>query len=308
MNIEVLLTEAEIASEFAEALEARDLPEKFFYWSPLSVRAWLDLSQDTPADTQRKAWSAVGAAAEKLARQFQGPVSVVSFGAGDGAKDVLLLKSLQRAGLQVKYFPVDASQAFLELACAAGEDAEIESLGIKADIASPVHLVLACDAAESPKLYLMAGNTLGGFDPLDQLRHLAECLHTEDRLIVDGELFDTASADLDRRPLMHRFALAPLACMGISEEDGELRIEHKQDERHAGLHMLTRHFHAGRDLHLTVGGQAVTMQRGERVFLNFRYLYTPEAFRWLVSRHAGLKIIEEIIDIDARMMTAVCSR
>jgi hypothetical protein len=155
---------------------------------------------------------------------------------------------------------------------------------------------------------LMAGNTLGGFDPLDQLRHLAECLHAEDRLIVDGELFDPASPAQDRRPLMRRFALAPLAGMGISEEDGELRLEHKQDERHAGLHMLTRHFQAGRDLHVTIGGQAVTMQRGERVFLNFRYLYTPDAFRWLVSRHAGLKIVGEIIDTDARMMTAICSR
>ena len=38
MNIEVLLTEAEIADEFAEAMEARDVPEKFFYWTPLSVR------------------------------------------------------------------------------------------------------------------------------------------------------------------------------------------------------------------------------------------------------------------------------
>src|SRR5436190_21776861 len=103
MNIEVLLTEEEIANEFAESMEARDLPEKFFYWSPLSVRAWLDLSQDTAADGQRKAWATVGAAAEKLARQFHGPVSVVSFGAGDGAKDCSLLKSLQRAGLQLKY-------------------------------------------------------------------------------------------------------------------------------------------------------------------------------------------------------------
>ena len=72
--------------------------------------------------------------------------------------------------------------------------------------------------------------------------------------------------------------------------------------------MLSRHFQAGRDLHLMVGGQSVTMQRGERVFLNFRYLYTPDAFRWLVSRHAGLKIVEEMIDTEGRMMTAICSR
>ena len=57
MNIEVLLTEAEIADEFAEAMEARDLPEKFFYWTPISVRAWKEARRDcerkSPADLGR---------------------------------------------------------------------------------------------------------------------------------------------------------------------------------------------------------------------------------------------------------------
>jgi hypothetical protein len=30
MKVEVLLTEMEIAKEFAESMQARDLPEKFF--------------------------------------------------------------------------------------------------------------------------------------------------------------------------------------------------------------------------------------------------------------------------------------
>ena len=47
MNIEVFLMEAEIAQEFADSIEARDLPEKFFYLFPRSVRAWLELSQNS---------------------------------------------------------------------------------------------------------------------------------------------------------------------------------------------------------------------------------------------------------------------
>ena len=37
MRVEVVLTETDIAQEFAEAMEARDLPEKFFYWFPRSA-------------------------------------------------------------------------------------------------------------------------------------------------------------------------------------------------------------------------------------------------------------------------------
>ena len=307
MNIEVFLTEAEIAQEFGESLEARDLPEKFFYWFPRSVRAWLEISQNSTATGFRQCWENVSDYAQNLGASPNSTVSVISFGSGDGVKDRLLIKALERAGRSVKYFPVDASQTLLELACSAAEDAEIETRGIKADISSPMHLVLASDAAESPKTFLVAGNTLGGFDPLDQVRHLAECMHGGDRLIIDGEVFHDAVLTRGEEPAIRRFALAPLATVGVAEDDGELRFEHKRDDRHAGLHMVTRSFRAERDLTLGLPGQP-TLPRGERVFLNFRYAYTPEAFRWLLAKHAGLKILEEIVSADGHSILAVCSR
>ncbi len=92
-----------------------------------------------------------------------------------------MLKALRAAGREVKYYPVDASQTMLEIACAGAEDDDCEALGIKADISSPVHLLLAADVSEAPRLFLMCGNTLAGFDPIDQLRHAAECMHKGDR-------------------------------------------------------------------------------------------------------------------------------
>jgi len=254
MNIEVFLTEAEIAQEFAESLEARDLPEKFFYWFPRSVRAWLDISQNSTAAGFRQCWENVSDHAQNLTADANSTMSVISFGSGDGAKDRVLIKALERAGRSAKYFPVDASQTLLELACSAAEDAEIETMGIKADISSPMHLVLASDAAESPKTFLVAGNTLGGFDPLDQVRHLAECMHSTDRLIIDGEIFHEAVLARSEDPATRRFALAPLATVGVAEDDGELRFEHKRDDRHSGLHLVTRFFRAERDLTLGVPG------------------------------------------------------
>ena len=59
MKIETLLTETEIGEEFAEAMEARDIPEKFFYWLPLSVRAWLAFSQYVSYESCLHAWNLV---------------------------------------------------------------------------------------------------------------------------------------------------------------------------------------------------------------------------------------------------------
>src|SRR2546423_696470 len=194
MKIEALLTESEISEEFAEAIEARDIPEKFFYWSPACMRAWLALSRGVAYESRLHSWNLVVEDVERISSHFDSIVAVISLGAGDGAQDVLLLKALQSVNLDVDYFPVDASQGLLEMACAAAEDEDVDTLGLKADISSPMHLVLAADASENPKLFLLCGNTLGGFDPLDLIQHLAPCTHDQDRLIVDAEIYDKAAA------------------------------------------------------------------------------------------------------------------
>ena len=308
MNIEVLLTEAEIAQEFTESIEARDLPEKFFYWFQQSVRSWRALAQDPAHQHLQNMWDQCSERVRECTGHFNKQIPIVSFGAGDGLKDRRLIESLQAAGRAVRYFPVDASQALLEAACEAVENDEADVTGIKADISSPVHLVLASDACESPKLVLMAGNTLGGFDPMEQIRHVAAAMHDNDRLALDVELYSDGAKDIAVQPLQHAFALAPLRAIGIQEEDGEMRFEVKRDERHAGLYMVARHFQANRDLRISVLGKDILLERGERIFMNFRYLFTPEAFRWLLERHGKLKILEINESSDQRFTLAICAR
>lgn len=306
MKIEVVLTESEIAQEFTEGLEARDLPEKCFYWSPHSVDGWLALARDPLYEGLRQLWNEVPEIAKASLGHFGQAAPVISFGAGDGSKDRPLLDFLRSSGRELEYFPVDASQALLELACAASEDADIETTGIKADISSPVHLVFASDAAESPKLFLMSGNSLGSFDPLEQVRHLAQCLQEGDRLILDAEINDDETVSRYQHPVVQRFAFAPLASIGIGPEDGEVRFDQKRDERREGLFQTRRQFRAARDLPAVASGVAVG--RGERIAMNFQYTYTAEAFRWLLAEHARLKILQETASPDGRFRVAVCAR
>lgn len=309
MKIEVVLTEAEVAQEFAEAMEARDLPEKFFYWTPRSVLAWKVLAHESGymVDLNRS-WKQVAAKLPELVPHFGKRASVISFGAGDGLKDRVLIHALQEGGFAASYFPVDASQMLLETACAGGEDDDIETVGIKADISAPPHLIFAADAADSPRLLIMAGNTLGGFDPLSEIRAVAQCLGNGDRLLIDGEMRREDS--LERRDIaaVRECAFAPLASVGFSTDDGELRYEQKRDERHDGLFMITRHFRVNRDLRAAMPSGEILIQKGERIAMNFQYVYTPEAFHWLLEKYAGLKILEAFPSPEGRFVTVMCER
>ena len=310
MRVEVVLTEADIAQEFAEAIEARDLPEKFFFWFTRSAAAWITLvGHPELYGGLWDSWKEIAATAPDLARHFRGKAPVISFGAGDGLRDRLLMKALKSAGCECQYFPVDASQTMLEMACGGADDEDIETVGIKADISSPVHLVYAADAADPPRLFIFSGNTMGSFDPLAQIRYVAQCMKPEDRLIVDGELHDPEKT-MQRRdnPATRKFLSAMLNSVGIGDEDGEIRFDHKTDSRHEGLHLTTRYFRAARDLSATVAGEELSLQRGERIGMNFQYTYAADSFRWLLTEHGGLEIIDEHESLDGRFLTAICQK
>jgi uncharacterized SAM-dependent methyltransferase len=257
----------------------------------------------------QETWKEMAAGAADLARRFGRRVPVISFGAGDGSRDRVLMSALKEAGGECLYFPVDASQTLLEMACAGAEDDDIETVGIKADISSPVHLVYAADAAESPRILIFSGNTLGSFDPLAEIRYLSQCMKPGDRLIVDGEIYDEKET-MNRRsgPVARRFLWTLLGCMGIGQDDGELRFNDKRDDRHRGLHLVTRYFRAERDLSASFAGQDMALERGERIGLNFLYAYDEEAFRWLLTEQGGLEIETEYRSPDGRFITAVCKK
>src|SRR5438046_5433455 len=280
MKVEVVLSEADIAQEFIEAIEARDLPEKFFFWFPQAAAEWTALVSNTElyggiADT----WNAIAADAPALASHFGGKLPVISIGAGDGARDRVLIRALKDTGCECQYFPVDACQSMLEAACAGAEDEDIETVGSKADISSPVHRIYAADAAEPPRLFVMAGITMGSFDPLAEIRYVAQCMKAEDRLIIDGEIYDEQKTMARRdNPAARKFLLALLSSLGIAGPEGEIRFDRKVDSRREGLHLITRYFRAARDLSATVAGEEISLARGERVGMNFQYTYTPDAF------------------------------
>jgi uncharacterized SAM-dependent methyltransferase len=310
MKIEVVLTEADIAQEFAEAIQARDVPEKFFYWFPRSAERWAALARDPDLfGGLNDTWREIAAGAAALAKHFNRRAPTISFGAGEGERDRLLLEALKDCGCECPYFPVDASQTLLEIACGGAEDQDIEVTGIKADISSPVHLVYAADASEPPRLFLMSGATISAFDPLAEIRYVAQCMKPRDLLLIDGEIYDEV-ASMARRdnPAVRKFVWALLAALGINERDGELRFNHKLDDRHEGLHLITRSFRAERDVEASAGGLDITLERGERIGLNFQYIFTPEAFRWLLAEQGGLDVLQEYRSPDGRFVTAVCRK
>jgi hypothetical protein len=74
------------------------------------------------------------------------------------------------------------------------------------------------------------------------------------------------------------------------------------------LYVTRSYFRPDRDLRISVAGQDVLLQRGERIVMNLRYTFTTQAFRLLLEQQGGLKILDEIASPSGRHLLAVCSR
>jgi L-histidine Nalpha-methyltransferase len=303
LQIDVLLTESSLADRFLSAWAERFLPELFFYWFPLSVRAWLALCRDGPYRNYVRSEALVRAYAGQVVETLpKGPVELISLGSGQGTKDLSLLEGLIAHGRTVTYLPVDSGQALLEMACAQARRCGVPHRGLKADMTDPMHLSrLTRRASDGSRLVVMLGNTLGAFDPTAMLRSVRPLLEENDLLLVDGEL----GSDLNTRagyenPANRAFAMAPLYSIGIRDQDGSLHFESSEDVR-PGIYRLKKSFLADIDLTLQIGGESLSLRAGETLHMNHSGKYERQAFIKAIAE-GGFAPSDEFLSEDGRFL------
>ena len=311
IQIDILLSEDQIAQEFMEALERHDLPEKFFYWFPLSIRAWINLCGDGAYRNYVRSHSVLqNHAAEIVSMLPSEPIELISLGAGQGTKDFLIMEHLQKQGKYLNYRPVDASQGLLEIACQSAKDKNFACRGLKADLNNDSHLTeMQAILDEKPRLIMMLGNTLGAFDPLKFATKLDNIMRPQDFLILDGELFNQTDtlAGYDN-PINRQFAFGPLSSVGLSEpDDGRLHIKTDVDDRQAGLYRIRKHFQASRDLKILLAGETVQILSDTNIEMSWSYKYDRDALTGLITS-SGMQLAAEYLSTDKRFLTLLVKK
>jgi len=311
LPISVLLTEARILAGLEKDLRGGRIPEKYFYWSPQSASAWINLCRSEAYLNYRRSLTLLTSRAAALLEAFDGrPAEVVSLGAGDGSKEIPLLEAMRRRGASPPYVAVDVSQWLLEAALERAAEAGFRARGIKADLTDRAHLqAIASERAGAPRLYTLLGNTVGALDHATFLADLGAVLEKDDRLAVDAEIYD-ASATLPGylNPDNRRFATGPLRSLGIAEQDGEVVFEMIEESDPRGLRRLRKHFRAARDLVLRAGEAAIPVPKGARIDMGYSCKYTREAFAEVLRRFGSLAVERDFVSDDGGFILAVVRR
>jgi len=311
IHIDILLSEDQIAQEFLEALENHELPEKFFYWFPLSIRAWINLCGDGAYRNYARSHSVLQTHAADLVSMLpSGLIELISLGAGQGTKDFLIMEQLQKQGKYSNYRPVDASQGLLEIACRSAQNKNFACRGLKADLNNEAHLKdMQTILDDKPRLIMMLGNTLGAFDPLKFAIKLDTMMRPDDFLILDGELFNqTDTITGYDNPINRQFAFGPLSSIGLSEpDDGRLHIDTDLDNRQPGLYRIRKHFQVARDLKIMLAGETVRLLSDTNIEMSWSYKYDRDSLIGLITS-SGLQLVAEYASTDKRFLTLLVKK
>jgi uncharacterized SAM-dependent methyltransferase len=303
--VEVLLREQEIARDLAQAFRSRFLDERFFYWLPSSVQAWVELCSAAEYLNANRALNLLQEAAPSLPGRWPEMKTLCGVGCGEGSKDRVLLDAYAAQGSRLDYVAADFSQALVELALENAAPAARALHGVKLDVMRDAHLT-ALAATEGPCIYSVLGNTLGAFDPGNFPARLRRILKPADRVLFDGELF--AGEETLRgydNPANRRFAFAPLAGLGLTEADGELRFELAAGAD--GLQAVSKHFVARRDLTLTIGGAQIAVASGEKLRMSSSIKYADEAVLRSRIEAGGFRVEQAWTSPDGKFLLAAAA-
>ena len=311
IHIDILLSEEQIAQDFLDSLKKSDLPEKFFYWFPLSVRAWINLCRDGEYRNYIRSHSLLEEHSSNLVYMIpSGPVELISLGAGQGTKDFLILEELKKQDKFLNYRPVDASQGLLEIACRSAKEKNFSCCGLKADLNNDTHLQnLQNISNNNSRLFMILGNTLGAFDPLVFAKKLHKMMQNDDFLVLDGEIFNQSEtiAGYDN-PINRKFAFGPLSSVGLSEpDDGVLKIDTDIDSRMQGLYRIRKQFKVARDLKILLSGETLKLSSNTNIEMSWSYKYERNTLIDIVTS-TGLQLLGEYYSKDKHFLTLLLKK
>jgi len=207
------------------------VPPKHFYNTSEGTALWLELSRqshteydfygDSVAALSRQSKTLVDkvAAATRTAQ-----INFVSVGCGDGVKDNVLLRELDRRlddAEQIGYFALDISDALVAEAVGnalAGLNPEhFRVTPLVVDYSKmKQHLDAHSDARSAPKLFAVLGNTVGNADEQHLMDAIAQAMAPGDLVLLEVNIGAPDITDLLwRNPTSLEHDFVPLSALGV---------------------------------------------------------------------------------------------
>ncbi len=297
-----LVSEQALEQRLRYHLERRELPDAFLYTGAHGTANWLTLESSKRFPIAATLTTLMEEHARSIACRIGSCRDLVSVGAGDAQKELLLLQEMRRLAKPVCHV-IDVSSQMVDAALRNLSGLGLETTGI---VAFCEDLDLLAPYWDRPILLCLLGNNFCNYEPSALLPLLRRNLGPADLLLLDSSLLPNAARDVSRwqreveeiynTPENVRLNTAPLVARGMDPESCRFELKLIRVESPWGQTYRTqKRIHISKRAIVQCGAEAVTFSAGEVIEMGFTYKYRLEQLRGHLEKH-GFGIVESWAD------------
>jgi uncharacterized SAM-dependent methyltransferase len=298
MNKLELVNDEALERQLKRHLDRRELPDAFLYTGDGGAANWLTLEASDRFPIAATLTRLMEEQASSIARRVGARHSVVSIGAGDAQKEVLLLERLTDYALPVCYI-IDVSSRMVDEAIR-----NLSGLGIetKGAVAFCEDIDTLAPNWDRPLLLGLLGNNFCNYDPSALLSLIHRNLVPADLFLFDCNLLPDQPEDIDRwvqemeavynSPENVQFNMAPLVARGMDPDGCQFELKLITVNSPAGpIYRTRKRIHVTQPAVVQCGNQTVHIAAGEVIEMGFTYKYRLDQLRQCLDEN-GFEVAE----------------
>jgi uncharacterized SAM-dependent methyltransferase len=287
-----LVSDEILEDKLKHYLDRRQLPDAFLYVGEHGATNWLALEASARFPVASSLTALLQEQVEPLARRTAHCRSVVSLGAGDGQKELILLRELRRYSRPICHI-IDVSRPMVEAALGTLSILDFETRGVTAFCEDLDQLAPHWNR---PALLCLLGNNFSNYDPAFLLSLIGRNLGPADALLLDASLLPDHGAEVHawvqeveaiyNAPENIRFNLAPLVTRGMDPECCRFELKLICLLQPWGQVWRTRkRIHILRPAMVRCGEATVTFAAGDVIEMGFTFKYRFTQLQDCLRRH-----------------------
>jgi len=293
-----LVSDEALEHRLKHHLERRELPDAFLYTGNHGTLNWLTLESSQRFPVAATLTSLLKEHARSIAQRIRNCRDVVSIGAGDARKELILLEELLHFS-KPRCHIVDVSSRMVDEALKTLSGLGLEITGT---VAFCEDLGRLAPDWNRPVLLCLLGNSFCNFDPAGLLPLVGNNLGPADLFLLDGSMLPENEREVARwrreveriynSPENVRFNTAPLVRRGMDPESCgfELKLV-GVDSPWGQTYRTQKRIHVLKRAVVQCGTDAVTFAAGDVIEMGFTYKYRFAQLRQCLERH-GFRVAE----------------
>jgi uncharacterized SAM-dependent methyltransferase len=220
------------------------VPSKYLYWTPQASEHWLELCRHEKYQFYKKSLRVLRSKAPALVGKIveasgTAQIDLVSVGSGDGVKDNVLLRHLQKkleADEYIYYYPVDISDTLIVEAIGNALRGGLPRGAFKvkaliADFLELEQLQAFYEERSATNLFSVLGNTVGNADEHKLLDSVSKAMLPGDLVLLEVNVGKASLKDsVWRDPVTREHDFTPLAVLNVSYSPSKMKYTEHQGE------------------------------------------------------------------------------